>query len=301
MDKSFPFELAAGLYVLGNRHFFSFLVTGETHALIEMGVSATAPLVAGQLAALGVDPQKVAYLVVPHAHFDHLGGLPYHRSLFSRAQVVCSDRALETMAKTRVLEQFFREDAFTSAWLEEAGKGRRTFSWLPGSVLEAGMVVSEGDLLTLGRNSTLQFMAAPGHSPCSLAVYLPERETLLVSDSLGFFLGPGDNFPLFFYDYDAYLKTVCRLGRVGAATVAAAHEFIFTGDDAAGCFKVAEETARKFCRHVRTFQGSGEELAAALYDRYYRGGLQVYSPQNIKTCVELLVRRAQGARQGADR
>lgn len=65
MIKDFPCEIADGLYVLGNRHFFSFLVIGERHALVEMGVSATALLVAGQLAALGVEPEKVGYHIIP--------------------------------------------------------------------------------------------------------------------------------------------------------------------------------------------------------------------------------------------
>ncbi|MGB9804370.1 MBL fold metallo-hydrolase, partial [Desulfofundulus sp.] len=226
--SSFPFEIADGLYVLGNRHFFTFLATGETHALIELGVSATAPLVAEQVAVLGIKPEKVGYLVVPHAHYDHLGGLPYYRALFPQARVVCSDRARKTISNPRVLEQFFKEDSVTSVWLEETGKGRRTYCWLPGSTLEAEVIVGDGDVLALGQNKTLKFMAAAGHSPCSLAVHLPERETLLVSDSLGFFLGPEENFPLFFYNYGAYLETIHRLSRVGAAVVATAHELIFT-------------------------------------------------------------------------
>jgi glyoxylase-like metal-dependent hydrolase (beta-lactamase superfamily II) len=299
MISSFPFELADGLYVLGNKHFFTFLAIGETHALIELGVSATAPLVVAQMAVLGIKPEKVGYLVVPHAHYDHLSGLPYYQALFPQARVVCSDRARKTMSNPRVLEQFFKEDDVTSAWLEETGKGRRTYSWLPGATLEAEMIVGDGDVLALGQNNTLKFIAASGHSPCSLALYLPERETLLVSDSLGFFLGPEENFPLFFYNFDAYLKTIHRLSRVGAVIVAAAHELIFTEEDATGCFNVAEEAARKLYRYIYAFQGSREELIAELHHRYYHNGLRVYSPQNIKACVELLVRRVKDSGQAS--
>jgi glyoxylase-like metal-dependent hydrolase (beta-lactamase superfamily II) len=200
------------------------------------------------------------------------------------------------MAKSRVLEHFFREDAATSARLEEEGKGRRTFSWLAGATLEAGMVVGDGDVLDLGHGSTMKFFAAPGHSPCSLAVYLPERDTMLVSDSLGFFLGAEDNFPLFFHDYRFYLDTVRRLGRVCAATVGAAHESVFVGDEAARCFTVAQDAAEELCRFVETSRDR-QRMVEELFNRYYRDGLSVYSPQNIKSCVELLVRRATDARR----
>ena len=292
LDESLPFELATGLYALGDYRFFSFLVTGATHALIEMGISATAPLVADQLKELGVDPGEVAYLVVLHAHFDHLGGLPYYRALFPQAQIVCSSGARETMSNPRLMEHFFREDAVTSARLAGEGNCGRTFSWLPGSILEADMVVGDGDSLVLGTNSTLQFIAAPGHSPCSLAAYLPERKTMLVSDSIGFFPEPGDNLPLFFYDYAAYLETISRLQWFSPAIVAGAHKFIFRGNEAAGCFTVAEESARDFRWFVRTFQGEREELVTAIFNRFYQGCLQVFTPQNIRACAELLIRRA---------
>ena len=292
MSNVFPREIAEGLFVLGNRHFFTFLVIGnEHHALVETGVSATAPLVAGQLAELGIDREKIRYLVIPHAHFDHLGGLPYYRGLFPRAQVVCSSKAREVMTKPRVLEHFFREDAATSSLLEKWKVGRQVLSWLPGSVLEPGRTAGEGDLIVLGPGNTMKFIDAPGHSPCSLAVHLPERDALLVSDSLGFYLGPGNNFPIFFYNYHSYLDTIWRLYRLGASTVAAAHEYIFSGKDAVDCFTVAAEAAGMFRGFVESFRGSEEEAVKKLYDHFYRGGLTVYSPRNIESCIELLVRR----------
>ncbi|MGB9804518.1 MAG: hypothetical protein ACPLUI_11980, partial [Desulfofundulus sp.] len=66
---------------------------------------------------------------------------------------------------------------------------------------------------------------------------------------------------------------------------------------ATGCFKAAEEAARQLHRYIYTCQGPNEELLAGLYHRYYHNGLRVYSPQNIKACVELLVRRVKESGQ----
>ncbi|MGQ9531768.1 MAG: MBL fold metallo-hydrolase [Desulfotomaculales bacterium] len=67
-----------------------------------------------------------------------------------------------------------------------------------GAVLRADHVVTDGDVMELGQGCSLKFLAAPGHSPWGLAVYLPVKGVLLVWDSSGFYLGPRENFPLFF-------------------------------------------------------------------------------------------------------
>ncbi|MBC7105799.1 MAG: MBL fold metallo-hydrolase, partial [Firmicutes bacterium] len=247
----------------------TYLVAGEECALVELGVSATAPLVARQVADLGIDPGRIRHLVVPHAHYDHLGGIPYFRGTYPRARVVASARAAATLARPRVLEQFFREDAFTGEWLERQGAGGRTYSWLPGAVLGVDRVVEEGDVLELGAGRRLEFLAAPGHSPCSLAVYLPEQDVLLVSDSLGFHLGPGENFPLFFQGYRVYLDTIARLGQLGARTVGLAHEHILQGEGVREYFALARQSAEGLYGLIleRWPQGH-QKLAEDLFDRY---------------------------------
>jgi len=289
----FPVRIAEGLYALGNPHFMTYLVAGEECALVELGVSATAPAVARQVADLGVEPDRIRYLVVPHAHYDHLGGIPYFLGSYPRARVVASPHAAEILSRPRVLEQFFREDAFTGEWLERHGAGRRAFSWLPGAVLRVDHVVTDGDVLELGRGYSLNFLAAPGHSPCSLAVYLPVAGVLLVSDSLGFHLGPGENFPLFFQSYRVYMDTIARLSGLGAGTVGLAHENILRGEAAREYFALARQSAENlYDLIVDRWREGREALLEELFHRYYRAGLVVYSPANIRFCLGLLLRRA---------
>lgn len=295
LQKKLPYKIANGLYVLGNDHFFSFLLTGKYYALIEAGVSATAPLVAKQLAILGIEPTKIRYLVVPHAHFDHLGGLPYYQGLFPWAQIICSAEAQKIMSKARVLELFFQDDVITSTKLKEKGYGQRTFCWLPGAIMEAGMVVGEEDVVDLGDGTILKFLAVPGHSPCSLAVYLPKQDALLVSDSLGFFLGPQDNFPLFLYNYQFYIDSIQKLSQIRASIIATAHNFIFTNKDAVKCFTVAQNAAEELSQFIKNARGNDETLIENLYNYYYRNSLLIYSSENIKSCLELLIRRTKGA------
>lgn len=289
----FPLQIAEGVHVLGNKHFMSYLIAGEECALVELGVSATAPAVARQLADLGIDPARIRYLVVPHAHYDHLGGIPYFLGSYPRARVVASAHAAAILSRPRVLEQFFlREDAFTGEWLERHGAGRRTFSWLPGAVLRVDHVVTDGDVLELGQGCSLNFLAAPGHSPCSIAVHLPAQDVLLVSDSLGFHLGPKENFPLFFQGYRVYLDTIARLGRLDARTVGLAHENILQGEAAREYFALARHSAENlYDLIVEGWRERREALVEELFNRYYRAGLLVYSPANIRFCLGLLLKR----------
>jgi len=291
MTENFPWEVAKGVYVLGNRHFFSFLLCGSSLALVEVGISSTAPLVVEQIKALGMAPADIGYLVVSHAHFDHLTGLPCFLAVCPQAQVVSSAAAYRVMGNVRVMEHFLKEDAYTSRWLRERGEAPAAVCEEAFNMPRSVTVVGDGDTLDLGRGLVLEFLAAPGHSPCGLGVHLPGVSVLLVADSLGFFLGADENFPLFFHSYPAYIETIERFRRIGAGITAPAHELIFTGDNSTRCFQVALDAARAVFESVSLFKGE-EDLAFVLSKQYYQGGLRMYSPENIKVCADYLIRRA---------
>lgn len=134
----------------------SYLVRGSAKtALID---AVKAPFVGdllANLAAHGVTPADLDYVVVNHAELDHAGGLEALVPMCTKAEIVCDAKC------KNVLSVYFD----TSAW---------NFR-----------IVKEGESLSLG-DKTLAFVETPmAHWPESMATYLPEDQVLFSMDAFG--------------------------------------------------------------------------------------------------------------------
>lgn len=71
-----PFRIIGNVYYVGTQGLSAFLVTNpQGHVLIEGGLPQSAAQIAANVRALGFRMEDVRYLLVDHAHFDHMGGL----------------------------------------------------------------------------------------------------------------------------------------------------------------------------------------------------------------------------------
>ncbi|MBC7159372.1 MAG: subclass B3 metallo-beta-lactamase, partial [Porphyrobacter sp.] len=72
-----PFRIHGNTYYVGTCGIAAILVAGgpQGHVLIDGGTGAAPPLIAANIAALGLRIEDVALLLSSHEHFDHVGGL----------------------------------------------------------------------------------------------------------------------------------------------------------------------------------------------------------------------------------
>lgn len=306
-------RLSEHVKVLGNRHFRIYLAGAERYMLIEAGVSAVVPTVQRQLREL--KHPAVDTIVVMHAHFDHICGLPGLRLLLPGAVAAGSAQAAGTLGKQKVLANFFREDLAMTAVLREQGlveeSGGGNGPAVTGGREDAGgmadnlalvpeeikldLVLEDGCRSDLGGGVELIFFHAPGHSPCSMAAYCPADEVLFVSDSTGFQIDSGGVFPIFFDGYDAYVDTIKKMAEMPVNVVAVAHEDIVAGrENVKKYFRMVLDCAEKARETIEVLHKAGksrEAVSEELFSIYYRGLLKIYSQQNIKLCTEILTRR----------
>jgi metallo-beta-lactamase class B len=101
----------------------------------------------GGMKKLGLDPSRIKYIVITHAHGDHFGGAPYLKEHYG-AHVIASEEA----------------------WREMEGlkTGGANFAPPP----KRDMVAMDGQKFTFG-GSTLTFILTPGHTRGTLSVMLP--------------------------------------------------------------------------------------------------------------------------------
>ncbi len=285
-------ELCENVWNVGHPLFDVYLVRGgERAALVEVGISAVAGRVVGNLERLGVEPDL---LVVTHPHTDHVSGLRPLRERYPDARVVVAPGAREFLAHPRAAAGFGAEDRFMAEALRRRGENvARPPEPEPPDLGDAD-AFAEGARIDLG-GLTLEFWEAHGHSPGNLLVRIPERNLIFASDSLGFRYGDGGFMPLFFTGYGPYLETLARIRQAAPGIVALGHQGALAGEAARDALAAAEGAARALRERVLAHEGTDEALAEALFAEVYRDELTCYSPENIRACCGLLIRRVREA------
>ncbi len=292
MYKRCPLELTADVWLLGDYFFNLYLVKGtRAWALVEMGVTAVVDAVIGQLDSLGVSPD---YLVLTHPHADHITGLPRLVERYPKAQLVAGEGARDFALHPKALPGMVYEDQHIAARLSQIGlpAARSSLKTLP--FPEDHHVISQTKDIDLG-GVTLRCIPVRGHSPGNLAVHVPERAALFVSDSLGFHY-PGRGFcPLFFTGFRAFQVTLAELASLKAGIVGPAHQGPIIGPDVETAFRQAQDAAEGVLATVRDSGESDEVISGILFEKYYVDEFTLYSEENIMGCCRLLVRRAREA------
>jgi 2-aminobenzoylacetyl-CoA thioesterase len=293
-QKSYPVFVHDRLQVLGHPFFHVYLVRGDqANALIEMGVSATADTVIAQLAALNIRPD---YLIIGHPHVDHINGLPALREAFPEAYVVAGAGAPEFLAHPRTGPSLVHDDHFMTAFLRDKGIVNSRPPIATGPLLGGDTLIKgEGDAIDLG-GMTLEFLVAKGHSPGNLAVHIPQLRTLMVSDSLGYYLKGQRFFPIYFTGYADYMETIDRLASLRPRIVAPAHQAFFQGGaEVLKAFDLARQEGETMKKMILLHPGNDERLMEEIFKEFYRDELLIYSRENIIGCCRLLLRRSREA------
>jgi len=147
IDADYGKPCGAACYLLEHR--------GEV-AIIETGVQATVPRVAQLLAAKGLGPEAVRYVIPTHVHLDHAGGAGHLMASFPEATLVIHPKGARHMAVPDKLEAGTR-----------AVYGDTRFAELYGSIVpvpEARMQIAEDGFTLDIQGRTLVFRDAPGHA-----------------------------------------------------------------------------------------------------------------------------------------
>ncbi len=98
-------EVAPGIHLidtlLGGRPgvMSAYLVTGDRPALVDPGARTCAPVVREALAAAGLGPSDLAWIVPTHVHLDHCGATGILAAAFPDATVVVGRRGARHLAE----------------------------------------------------------------------------------------------------------------------------------------------------------------------------------------------------------
>ncbi|MGH3722611.1 MAG: MBL fold metallo-hydrolase [Mycobacterium sp.] len=211
-------QLAPSLYRLripgGQAHllncYFWLGVDGVT--LIDTGWPDSAALIERALHQLGKDRADVKRIVLTHFHEDHVGAAA-EIAAWSTAEVIAgeSDSSYVTGDRRGPLPVLTdREHALHPGFKEPPH----------GPVCSVNRAVKDGDVLDFAGGARV--IEAPGHTPGSIALYLPEADAVLTGDAVAEFNGQVI-LGVFNTDREAALISLTRLAATGAQIAGFGH------------------------------------------------------------------------------
>lgn len=285
----FPRQLSGRIRVLGDGRFPVYLIRGDRcSALVEAGISYTVDEVVRGLDRLEATPD---FIVITHPHGDHVMGLDPLRERYPGIRVLAGEGAAAFLSHSAVAAAIVAEERHMAAYLAVQGYPSGCTPAGKAPDLEDALIRKEGEELNLGE-VTLRFLEVRGHSPGSLALFIPEEKALLASDSLGFRYSEGSFFPIFFTGYRDYMAALNRLESLRPEILGLGHHWFMHEKDAAEAFALARQAAAGLRERLRDDSRDGETVVAGMVNEFYRDELTLYSRENITNCCRLLLRRS---------
>ena len=167
-------EITPGLWMiegLGPCYLFR---DADTYTLIDTGITGDAARILDHLAEVGGKPDQLKQIILTHCHPDHTGG---HAELVERteAQVLAHELDIPVILgeeEFQIPDVPEREREAMQMAIDETPMAK------PARVDRA---LRDGDEIELGGGATA--VHVPGHTPGSLAIFLPKEKLLFAGDA----------------------------------------------------------------------------------------------------------------------
>jgi glyoxylase-like metal-dependent hydrolase (beta-lactamase superfamily II) len=254
-----------------------YLVVGEELALIEGGISTSAPTVIENIKKFGFSPEDVSLIVIPHDHTDHRSGVGFLLDHMPKAKVVAHSLSVEKLEHPEIPETYKSTHPFAKDWRAKP--------------VEVSRTLKEGDTVGLGGDVELKVLETPGHSKDSICLYDEKRMTLFSSDSVGVFIPwINDVIPNPFYDLRIHLKSLKRLVELPVKTLAFGHCGVATNQDAKTTLQLSlkrtEEWENEILEELRQPE-SKDHLSNVFLDRFDKGLSSARADPKFQKLIEV--------------
>lgn len=264
--------------MLGRAESCVYVVEGTTESMIiSGGMSYLVPSLLEQFDTFGIDPTRITKLLILHAHFDHVGIVPFFKRRYPHLNVYASARGweiLEMVKARRIINEFSR--AVSLRMGKEGVCDRYDVDWRDDVT---GNALSEGDRLELG-NLDVLIHETPGHSSCSITAYVPQLKALFASDAGGIpyketILTYGNS------NFTMYQQSLEKIKDLDAEYVCADHYGCVVGAEAKDFTRATAVKAREYRALLeKTYRRTGDIQTAA---RELASAFQREHPDNILT------------------
>jgi len=237
-----PGKVTDRIFLLGRRESSIYLLKGEAeYAILGGGMAYVVPEVMEQIKTFKIEEKKIRRIIILHSHFDHCGMVPFFKKHWPWAKIIASQRAKDLLSDPRVAESIRSFNQELLIEYDRENQAKKLGFEFSGIAIEE--VVKEGDVLACG-DLLLEVLEVPGHSSCSIAVYVPREKAMFASDAGG--VPFGDHiFTAANSNFDKYQKSLERMAGYEIDVLLAEHFGARTNDDARGYMKKSMASAAK--------------------------------------------------------
>ena len=217
------------ILMLGRKESCVYLLMGEHgYALLGGGMAHIVPEILAQLQTYQIDEHKIQRIIILHSHFDHCGIVSFFKRRWPWATVTASARAKDLLSMPKAIDTI---DRLNHMLFKKYGREKETKALgLSFTGIEVEDVVTDDDILTCG-DLTMDVIEVPGHSSCSIAVYVPQQKALFASDAGGIPYGKRI-FTAANSNFDKYMESLEKMASYDIDVLLAEHFGARAGKDA---------------------------------------------------------------------
>src|SRR6266851_3057054 len=190
-----PAKVFDNLYFVGSKIHSSWALTSSEGIILidTLWTYNSEEEIVGGLKKLGFDPAKVKYVIISHAHPDHVGGAKLMQDRYG-SRIVMGGPDWDSIEKS--------------------------VNGYPGGKPKRDIVADDGQKITLG-DTAVTIIATPGHTPGTLSMIFTVKDydkplTVAYSGGTAF------NFPSTATNFDSYIKSQTKMAAAAASANATA-------------------------------------------------------------------------------
>jgi len=185
-----PAKVFDNLYFVGSKFHSSWALTSSEGIILidTLWTYNSEEEIVGGLKKLGFDPAKVKYVIISHAHPDHVGGAKLMQDRFG-SRIVMGGPDWDSIEKS--------------------------VNGYPGGKPKRDIVAEDGQKITLG-DTAVTLITTPGHTPGTLSMIFTVKDngkplTVAYSGGTAF------NFPSTVANFDTYIKSQSKMAAAAAS------------------------------------------------------------------------------------
>lgn len=270
-----PGKVREGLWFLGCEESGVYLLEGrDGFLMLSGGMAYIVPELLRQFEEFGIDEKRITKLLVLHAHFDHIGIIPFFKRRHPKMEICASERGWEILRTEKAIKTI---NEFSRTVAKQMGKegvySTYDLDWRNDVV---GKTVREGDRIDLG-SQEVSILEIPGHSSCCIAAFVPEFKALFPTDGGGIpfqetIVTSGNS------NFTKYQQSLEKLKNLVVEYYCADHYGYVIGEEAKGLILKTIEMAKllrtrmeEAYRRTKDIDVASKELISSFYDEnpYY--------------------------------
>jgi glyoxylase-like metal-dependent hydrolase (beta-lactamase superfamily II) len=263
-------KVTDGLWCLGSEDSNIYLLEGDQESmLVSGGMSYLVPTLLEQFQVCGIDETRITKLLILHAHFDHIGIIPFFKRRNLSLEVYASARGWEILGMPKAIttiNKFGRDVAVHMGF--EGVYSQYDIEWRDDI---SGKTVVEGDHLGVEPLEGIVY-ETPGHSSCSVSFYVPSIKALFPSDGGGIpykemIVASGNS------NFTKYQESLEKLKDLDVEFMCADHYGYIIGEEAKNYIRESIQAARARRSEIEGVYLQSRDMEVAtreLVERFYR-------------------------------